>query len=310
MSSQIRHRVAGAVLVAVFASAPALVTVPAFAAPAGEPPLGESVESGQQVVFSGSGLLGLSCAAQPDTGAITVPADATLQVVNRTGYRARLLLSGATQGEIRDGEAAEVLFRRGPVTVSLRPSCVLSEESETVQVEVQAAGSAPEPQPSPSAAVPDQDQDQANAVSTPSRVTPSRVTPSAAPQAPAGGLPDAGGVAPHRTAAPGLPDGSGAMPPTTAERRSGSSGGKALSGMPQGGSPGLRPPAVEGPRLPVPETGYEQGVDAEPVAALDPLTATGPVGLLAIIATICVAGVTAAAIRSIGAQRANRAKVA
>ena len=49
---------------------------------------------------------------------------------------------------------------------------------------------------------------------------------------------------------------------------------------------------------------------AEPVAAMEPMSETGPIGLLALMAAVCVMGVGAAAIRAIVSQRANRAKVA
>jgi hypothetical protein len=49
---------------------------------------------------------------------------------------------------------------------------------------------------------------------------------------------------------------------------------------------------------------------AEPVAVMAPIRETGPIGLLALIAAVCVMGVGAAAIRAIVSQRANRVKVA
>src|SRR4051812_26422731 len=126
MSSQIRHRVAGAAIAAFLVAAPGLAATPVRAAPVLDGPAPadsvDGTESGKQVVFSGSGLLGLSCVARPDSRALTVVAGTTMWVANRTGYRARLLLNGETQGEIEDGGSAQVLFRRGPVTLSLRPS--------------------------------------------------------------------------------------------------------------------------------------------------------------------------------------------
>src|SRR4051812_3149101 len=135
MASQFRHRAA---VLAVCAAAPVVAVAILAAGPAdagtGAVAAVASTESGKQVVFNGSGLLGLSCVARPDVGSITVPAETSLRVVNRTGYRARLILDGATQGEIQNSASAQVLFRRGPVTLSLKPSCVLSEESRTVRV--------------------------------------------------------------------------------------------------------------------------------------------------------------------------------
>jgi hypothetical protein len=299
MRPPIRHRAAGVVLAALFSAAPLLVAAPAF----GGLVLTEATESGQQVTFSGGGLLGVSCAARPDVRSVTVDADSTLRVVNRTGYNARLMLDGETQGEVADDGSAQVLFRRGPVTLSMRPSCVLSEESRTVEVQVRAATPTPEPSPEPSPSV-----------ESPS-VQPTGPSPSGEPAAPAGaaagGLPDAGAAASRRTAAPGLPDKTAAGSTARASGRAGSGGGStalAVPGMPPGDSPRLGPGSApaDGPA----GGPGSSGVAAEPVAALEPVTETGPVGLLAIMATICVAGVTAGAIRAIASQRASRTKMA
>lgn len=128
-----RHRAAATAVAALFAATPLLVTAAAQAAPTPDP---LPAESGKEVVFRGDrGLLGVSCAANPSTSSVTIPAETTLRVVNKTGYRAKLLLDGAAQGEIADGGAAPVVFHRGPVTLGLKPSCMLSDES-AVRVEV------------------------------------------------------------------------------------------------------------------------------------------------------------------------------
>ncbi len=78
---------------------------------------------------------------------MTVPAESTLRVVNNTGRRAKLVLDGATRGEIcLGGSAADVLFHRGPVSLALKPDCVLADES-SVRVEVVAAPPAAAPAP-------------------------------------------------------------------------------------------------------------------------------------------------------------------
>lgn len=125
-----RHRAAAIAVAAVFATAPLLAATAAHAEP---------LESGKEVVFSGDrGLLGVSCEANPSASTVTVPAETTLRVVNRTGYRAKLLIDGAAQGEIEDGGAAPVVFHRGPVRLGLKPSCMLADEA-AVRVEVVAA---------------------------------------------------------------------------------------------------------------------------------------------------------------------------
>ncbi|HWG98044.1 MAG TPA: hypothetical protein VNV66_01705, partial [Pilimelia sp.] len=158
--SESRHRAAW-LAVAVFAGLPlAASAAPALAGPgvAGSPgaePAGgvavvsgvadSPVESGRQVVFRGGGVLGVSCGANPDTTSVSVPAESTLRVVNRTGHRATLLLDGTARGEIGKGSTAEVLFHRGPVALKIKPHCVLSEESAAVRVRVQARQTTPPP---------------------------------------------------------------------------------------------------------------------------------------------------------------------
>ncbi len=309
MSPQSRHRATRVALAGLFLAGPLLVGTPTSAARA---------ESGQRVVFAGNGLLGLSCVAQPDTRQVTVAADTTLQVVNRTGYRARLLLDGQTQGEIADDDSTQVVFRRGPVTLSLLPSCVLSDESPTVRVDVAAPTATPGPVPTSPSASP--------ATSAPSSSpTPSQTPSSGAPRTPTGGgtLPNGTGSTPRRPADGGLPDGGAAVPTDRARPRAGLGAAVTNPGMPPGepatvtpgggggalaGSAGQVPPGVVVPSGGVVEV--PRSAAAEPVAALEPVTETGPIGLLAIMATISVAGVTAAAIRAIAAQRANRANLA
>ena len=308
MAPQFRHRAA---VLAVLAAAP-VVALSVFAGGSAD----AATESGEQIVFNGGGLLGLSCVARPDVRSITVPADSTVRVVNRTGYRARLLLDGATQGEIQNDASAQVLFRRGPVTLKLKPSCVLSEESRTVRVSVEAPRAEPSPTPDEPVSAGDPE-------------------PAPSPSAPApGALPDGGGTSagtgapggmpntvpgPQRSSGAGLPDSglSGGSGVVAVRPGASAQAGRrvVVPGMPPGENPllvpgpptlDLMPPEASGGAAEGP-SGGDRPMAAEPVAALDPLTETGPVGLLAIIATVCAAGVTAGAIRAIASQRANRA---
>jgi hypothetical protein len=52
------------------------------------------------------------------------------------------------------------------------------------------------------------------------------------------------------------------------------------------------------------------GAAAEALASVEPVRESGPIGLLALIATVCVVGASAGAIRAIIAQRASRTGVA
>jgi hypothetical protein len=68
-----------------------------------------------------------------------------------------------------------------------------------------------------------------------------------------------------------------------------------------------------GPDAAEPGTGGQGAAEpaaAEPVAAMKPMSEGGPIGLLALIAAVCVLGVGSASIRAIVSQRANRARIA
>ncbi|BCB85959.1 hypothetical protein [Phytohabitans suffuscus] len=260
-----RHRAAATAVAALFAAMPLLVTAAAQAAPARDP---LPAESGKEVVFSGDrGLLGVSCAANPSTSSVTIPAETTLRVVNRTGYRAKLLLNGASQGEIADGAVAPVVFYRGPVTLGLKPSCMISDES-AVRVEV---------------------------VPAPRATTPGAEPRTSAPQRPAGGE----GRDQREEEPETEPTAAPASSPAAAETPEPATVGE------DGGDPGEALATVD-------ETSGtgDEGVAAEALASVQPVRKTGPTGLLALIATVCVVGVSAGAIRAIIAQRATRTSVA
>ena len=120
------------------------------------------------------------------------------------------------------------------------------------------------------------------------------------------------------TAAQGMPQGGGA---TRAHvKSSGTPGGRvpAFAGMPPGDRKALIPgvptldvsPAMQAAPPAAPAVLPAEVAAAEPVAAMEPIRESGPIGLLALTAAVCVMGVGAAAIRAIVSQRANRAKVA
>lgn len=307
-----RHRHRAALLAAgLIASAPLLAVAPASADPV--------VESGRQVTFSGGGLLGVSCASNPHTGSVTIAAETSLRVVNRTGHRATLMLDGSARGEIAGGSTAEVLFHRGPVSLSLKPHCVLPQQ-RAVRVQVVAARPADE---KPPAAVPD-------------RPVPPSGGDSSPDESPWDGSGDAGmGQAPPRSdrpraERPGGGTGSGAWrdrDSTTRER----AGQEDPAGDPTRGPVEETPEPVSGDGVdasaepddgPMDVTGTGDlpaggngtgdggGLAAEPMASVEPITNKGPTGLLALIAIVCVLGAIAGAMRAIMAQRASRASIA
>jgi len=264
MPSLARHRAAATAVAALFAAAPLLAAAAAQAAPTPDP---TPAESGKEIVFSGDrGLLGVSCAANPSMSSVTIPAETTLRVVNQTGYRAKLLLDGAAQGEIADGAAAPVVFHRGPVTLGLKPSCMLSDES-AVRVEVVPA-SHPKSPGKPRTGSPNQP---ANGDHQNAEEEEPEAEPSASP-----------------TPSPEVTD---SPEPAMASEDSGNSGEPLATVDDTSG------------------TGQE-GVAAEALSSVQPVRNSGPTGLLALIAAVCVVGVSAGAIRAIIAQRATRTGVA
>ncbi|HET6532901.1 MAG TPA: hypothetical protein VFH03_20115 [Actinoplanes sp.] len=321
MSRQVRHRVAALVLGGLLLGAPLLTNGTANA---------EQAEAGgRQVVFGGGGVLGLSCRSTPEVGALTVPADSTVRVVNRTGHSAKLQLGGAAKGTVPDDGATDVLFRRGTTAVMLSPSCALGDESTPLLVT--ATPSAPATLPDP--------------VPTPSGSSSAPTTPSGSGSAstPAGGSAGPGTVTsparPHRTLTtrPGT-----ARPKTT---RPGRSTAAAATGMPPGGAtttrvktritrgtrgvaqtfagmpPGDDKTVVGGvPTLDLPTTtqaapavgtaGPSSVAAAEPAVAMEPVSGNGSVGLLGLVAGICVIGVAAGAIRAFVSERASRTTIA
>ena len=276
----IRNRAAATAIAALFAAAPLALGTAAYA-------YGPVQESGKEVVFSGGGLLGVACGAKPNTTSVTVPAESSLRVVNNTGRRAKLVLDGATRGEISSGSAAEVLFHRGPVSLALKPDCVLADES-SVRVEVVAA-------PPAAAAEP----------------------PGSAPAPPA-----TGGGTSGDTSGGGTTTGGTTGRTTRAEdpRQRSDSGATASADLT---TPGAEPTPGDGtetatatvdgnlPALTDPTDSVTvAGANAEPLASVEPVRTGGSTGLLALIASVCVVGVSTGAIRAIIAQRATRTRTA
>ncbi|MFC7276743.1 hypothetical protein ACFQS1_22355 [Paractinoplanes rhizophilus] len=335
MSRQFRYRVTAFVLGGLIFGAPLLTNGTASAEQTGPAP-----EGGRQVTFEGGGMLDLACRSHPDIERMTVPADSTVRVINRTGYSARLQLSGDTKGTLPDDAATEVVFRRGTTSVLLRPNCPLGEDAVPVLVTAAPSASAqmPDPMPAPS---------DGGASASVTAAT----TSSGSPSGPASGstLPDSAAASPSRltpatghssvrapatartsavaqaaaAAAQAMPQG-GSSGRTKIKTSTGTAGSTApaFAGMPPGDrkallpgvphldlSPDTRQAAHAAPPAPPTEAAATQPA-AEPVAAMEPVGETGPIGLLALTAAVCVMGVGAAAIRALVSQRANRAKVA
>jgi hypothetical protein len=278
------------------------------------------------VTFNGGcGLLGsgLGAGSSPDAGEVTVPAGSTLRFANGLDQSAVLRLDGEPAAKVPAGGAAEVVFHDGPVTASMQISCLMGSPAGSVTVAVQEVDQPRRPAP-PSAAP----GGSPSSSPSPSRPSPGSSSPSAgSPRSstdPAAGSPATnpgwpGASAPG--AVPGVPGGFG---PDSALPAAGQPGDAPSDG--RGEEPGEEP--AEGDELSSARWGIEPdggggygdpaNVEPEPAAggvAVDELSQTagsssddGPIGLLALVATVCVVGVAAGAIRALVTQRANRAE--
>ena len=321
MSRQVRYRVSALVLGGLLLGAPLLTNGTANA---------EQAEAGgRQVVFGGGGVLGLSCRSKPDVVTLTVPADSTVRVVNRTGHSAKLRLGGTTKGTVPDDGSTEVVFRRGTTAVLLSPNCALGAESTPVLVTATPSTPAttPDPVPAPSDdnAAPATPSDSGSASGpTGGSAMPDTVSPAIRPQHTVTmrpGMSQPSTLRPSSqtaaAAAQGMPQGGATTRIKTKIMRGTGRAAPTFAGMP----PGDDKTIVGGvPTLELPTTTYAAPAAesapasavaaAEPVAAMEPMREHGSVGLLGAVAGICVIGVAVGAIRAIVSQRASRTTIA
>jgi hypothetical protein len=241
-------------------------------------PASAAVAAPPEISFSRSGLGLLTCNSRPSDHDLVVPAGTTVRFVNDLGEDATLRIDGQEATGVARGESSEVLFRRGTVRIQLVPSCGLSLSSafEAVAVTVAAPGGA--------------------SSSPPSRAP-------VAPVAPGGGSSTGSAGA---TGSTGGRD-TGSLPGAGRDREDGSSSGGSSAGRSVPAAPSGAPadqPGESGDQV------GDQGVAAEPLSPPAASGEGGPNGLLAIIAIVCVAGVSTGAIRAIFAQRATRTRTA
>ncbi|AGL21692.1 hypothetical protein [Actinoplanes sp. N902-109] len=324
MSRHIRNRVT-ALALGGFLLGTAFVTT-------GTAQAGQIQSGAHQVVFGGGGTLGRPCRSTPSVASLTIPAESTVRVVNRTGRRAKLLLNGKAQGTVADHAVTEVVFRRGITAVTLDPRCAITEKSTPVVVTTSPSASPsdggdmpappeipgddepstpagtdepPTSEPEDPGTVPEPSQPQTPPVST-ARPPTSRPVPP-------------GSVVTTHSAAPAGPPGGNAAPPRT-KTVHGTSGSTVSSyadvvlGNGQAAAapvPGTDVPVATTEAAPAPQAGPTRRVAAaEPVAAMAPLPDSRPIGLLAVIAAVCVLGVGTGSIRAFVSQRASRTSVA
>jgi hypothetical protein len=331
MSRQVRHRLTAVVLGGLLLGAPLLTNGTANA---------EQAEAGgRQIVFAGGGVLGLSCRSTPEVGTMTVPADSTVRVVNRTGHSAKLRLGGTVKGTVPDDGATEVVFRRGTTAVLLSPSCALGAESTPVLITAtpSAPATMPDPTPDPSdgSAGPVSPSTPGSPSATGGTTMPDTVTPptrsQGTPPRTKPGTTGPGTTKPGTTrpdvsrptgpmvvtAVPAMPQGGAASRIRTRTTRGTGTTAPTFAGMPPGdrrtivgGGPSLTLPSTTDAAPAAPAVPPTTIAAAEPVAAMEPMSEGGPIGLLAVVAGVCVVGVAAGAIRAFAAERASRATMA
>ncbi|HEX6683994.1 MAG TPA: hypothetical protein VF062_14415 [Candidatus Limnocylindrales bacterium] len=254
-----------------------LATVAALGALVGLPlaALPASATDPASVTFSGGGLGLLLCGSKPDTSRITVPAEQRVRLTNNLGLNATLNIDGSANSTVANGETVEVQFHRGPVAIGMVPDCALNLNPKFEQLTVEVS--------TPAAAAP----------------APARSTSAAAAPRPSPSKPSAAGAAAAAGSARGGQDGSPPVPPAP---------GDPLFSEPA--VPGVDPSA--GVNLESPATVVHAGrsPQGQKLAGSTGPVDKGPIGLLAIIATVCVVGVSVGAIRAIITQRATRAEFA
>ncbi|BCJ43588.1 hypothetical protein GCM10010168_41020 [Actinoplanes ianthinogenes] len=323
MSRQFRNRVAALVASGLIFGVPLIATGTASA---------DQLQPGDRRVTFGGGMLGLSCDSKPSVEKLTVPAESTLHVINRTGHDARLELAGARKGVIPDDGAAEVVFRRGTTPVVLTPDCADPEDPVPMLVTAVPSASATLPDPAPG---------DSGATSVPSIVAGSSslssATGSAVPDTRSRPMRHSADAARRRTdtrqpATRAAADTTATTPrDSTSQKiknkdlRTTTAGAPPFAGMPPGERKALVPAdraSVTGvttadATTPAAAAAPVQDLDspitapaAEPVAAVEPMRTARPIGLLGLTALVCVLGVLTAAIRAFVSQRASRANLA
>lgn len=295
------------------AAATALVGVPLLAGgPTATAATGAADESGGTVTFSGGcGLLGsgLGANSSPDTEQVSLPAGAGLRFANQLGQAATLRLDGEEAADVPAGGSADVVFHEGPVMATMQIDCLLGESAGAVTVEV---ARAPKPRPEPPAGSgTGSSGGSAGAGSDPGAGSSGSAGSGSSPAQPGspGGQPPAGGWWPDGPA--GAPGGPGAAERPDREAPGQPPAGPADAISPRwglAGEPARGDTAAGQAGVDPPASGAEL-TDQELARTSGSAPGEGPVGLLALVATVCVVGVSAGAVRALISQRASRAVV-
>lgn len=280
-----------------------------------------NAQSGSSIEFSGScgvaglGLLGGDASSNP--GQLSVPRGAEVAFTNRFDRPATLHVDGDPTALVGPGDAAEVAFEHGPATVTMQIDCPIGAQVASATVGVvgddapasqvapgPATGSAPPagssaPPSAPAAGSPGQSDPDSDAGSARGAGSPGSAQPGSAQP---GSGPDPGGwqafVAPDPPDQ-GEPGGAGPEQPDRDQAPDrGDELGARWRDQVETGAPSGNPDTVD-------EQATDDVVVTDRVASTaDSPAGGGPIGLLALVATICVVGVSAGAVRTIITQRA------
>ncbi len=234
------------------------------------------------ITFSGDPLLGLStlsCASTPSQTTLTVAPGTVVDFVNRTGKTATLW-AGDAQKDLPDKSLVPVTFQQGPssIVVQMVPKCSLDlgkHVSMTVTVEAARSGGT-------------------TPVTAPTTAPTDPTKPGSAPTTDTHPAPGSSRSGAKHSAEP-TPGGS---PTPKADHSKAAPGGAGSTTDPGDNDPFQAAPATANAAAPV---------FGSPVGPAAPRSASG---LLTLIATVGVVGVSVAAIRAILGQRASRALAA
>lgn len=282
--------VAAVTVAAGLAGAPLLAGSPASADPAGT------------ITFTGGcGLLGSGLGAEstPDIAEVRVPSGTGIRFANQLGQEAQLRLDGEAAAELPAGGAADVTFHNGPVVAAMQIHCLLGTPAGEVTVEVVPADERRSAPPATdetgsSSGTPTPGSDQSAGSGTAGPGQPSRPAPGPpqpdgwrSPMPPAGANPSEADIRGDSGSEPADRDETGAR--------------WRVGDPPDGGGRSADPARVDS------AAGDRDAAEPSLSRTAQPAPENGPIGLLALIATVCVVGVSAGAVRAILTQRARAA---
>jgi hypothetical protein len=120
------RRIAGVatMIAAAFAAGPVLGAPAAYAKDGGAGASQETDGDARTVKFTGGSLLNvLLCRTEPSRNRLTVPVNSRVVFVNRIGQPATLHVNGRALVQLAPDQAAPLVFRQGPVSVSMTFPC-------------------------------------------------------------------------------------------------------------------------------------------------------------------------------------------